>query len=225
MAAGVRASAGDRGRGSRGARPSGRGGTAVTPWWFRAAPVILLLLFFSAPIGASEVDDVDALLALVAELEARVAALEARHSWRGIELAEEDRCSPYDRGDYRWRGPVAAIRQELLERDGGADLYAGAPAAGRLDVDHVVAVSEAHDSGLCARETADRREFANWRRNLVATSASINRSKGGRDAAEWRPEHGRCWWARTNVETRRFWGLTIDAAEAAALDEVLAECE
>lgn len=185
----------------------------------------LVALMCAAPAYAQ---DDDALLDLLAGLEARVAAIEdaIAPTWRGIRVAPETRCAPYARSDYRWRGKVRRIREELIDRDGGWDLFAGAALPdGRIDVDHVVAVSEAHDSGGCSWPAGRRRDFGNWRGNLVATRASINRSKGGRDAAEWLPAFGKCELAGIVIETRRHWDLSIDRSEAAALDQILATCE
>ena len=90
---------------------------------------------------------------------------------------------------------------------------------------HGRAVSEAHDSGLCAASTAVRRRFARDLDNLTLATPQLNRyEKGARDAAEWLPEHNRCWFAATIVAVRREYDLTIDQREAAALDAVLKGC-
>lgn len=190
----------------------------------------LAALAISVLAAADENDG--ALLDLLVGLEARVVSLETRvtalepEMWRGILVAPEERCSDYDRDDFRWRGPVKAIREELIERDGGWDLYAGTALPGSsIDVDHVVAVKEAADSGACHWPDDRKRDFGNWRGNLVPTRASLNRSKGSRDASEWLPVHGRCELAEIVLATRRHWSLSIDRAEADALDAVLETCK
>ena len=56
------------------------------------------------------------------------------------------------------------------------------------DIEHIVARSEAHDSGLCAADAATRRQFAGDLLNLTLASPAVNRSqKSGKDAAEWLP--------------------------------------
>ena len=91
------------------------------------------------------------------------------------------------------------------------------------DIEHIVAASEAHDSGLCARDAATRARFATDLRNLTLASPRVNRhDKSGKDAAEWVPTRNRCWFAARVVEVRRAYGLTIDRREAAALDRILA---
>ena len=45
------------------------------------------------------------------------------------------------------------------------------------DIEHIVARSEAHDSGLCAADAATRRRFASDILNLTLASPSVNRSQ------------------------------------------------
>ena len=97
--------------------------------------------------------------------------------------------------------------------------------ASETDIEHMVATSEAHDSGLCARDRATRAKFASDLRNLTLASPQVNRhQKSGKDAAEWMPSRNQCWFAFRNLEIRLAYGLTIDRREAAALESVLARC-
>ena len=53
----------------------------------------------------------------------------------------------------------------------------------------------------------------------------LNRfEKSGKDAAEWQPPRNQCWFAQRVVDVRLAYGLTIDQAEADALDRILADC-
>lgn len=98
-----------------------------------------------------------------------------------------------------------------------------------LDIDHVVPLAEAWDSGASAW-TADRRmRFANdldvpWA--LVAVSAGSNRSKGDRDPADWMPplESFTCTYVAWWVEGKARWSLTIDTDEQDALARFVAMC-
>ena len=93
------------------------------------------------------------------------------------------------------------------------------------DIEHIVAASEAHDSGLCAADRATRARFTRDIRNLTLASPRVNRGeKSGRDAAEWLPDRGRSWFAAKVLEVKRAYRLTVDRAEAAALDRVLSKC-
>ena len=94
------------------------------------------------------------------------------------------------------------------------------------DIEHVVAASEAHDSGLCAADRETRARFARDLRNLTLASPQVNRhEKSARDAAEWVPARNRCWFAGRVLEVRRAYGLTIDRREAAALESILSSCD
>ena len=94
------------------------------------------------------------------------------------------------------------------------------------DIEHVIAVSEAHDSGLCATSAAVRRRFARDLDNLTLATPALNRyEKRARDAAEWLPEHNRCWFAATIVAVRQEYKLTVDRREADALGRILAGCD
>ena len=93
------------------------------------------------------------------------------------------------------------------------------------DIEHMVARSEAHDSGLCAAGDATRRRFATDLLNLTLASPSVNRNqKRARDAAEWLPSQNRCWFAARVIAVRQKYQLTIDQREADALERVLERC-
>lgn len=93
---------------------------------------------------------------------------------------------------------------------------------GDLDIDHVVALAEAWDSGAYAWDAARRRAFANdlgvpW--SLIAVSASSNRSKSDKDPADWLPTNAsvRCRYLGDWVAVKARWGLAVDDAERSVL--------
>ena len=149
--------------------------------------------------------------------------------WRGLVVAPEHRCSPYSRSDYRH---PRSVEPKIAAAMGGR-IYG--PYTGRhygsmrqTDIEHIVAVSEAHDSGLCAADRETRRRFAADLLNLTLAAPEVNRcGKGGKcalDAAEWQPRMNRCWFAGRIVAVRLKYRLTVDSREAAALDDVLSGC-
>ncbi|MER5556933.1 HNH endonuclease family protein [Streptomyces sp. NPDC002793] len=101
--------------------------------------------------------------------------------------------------------------------------------ARKLDIDHMVPLAEAWDSGA-SQWTADRREqYANdlgSERSLVAVTAKSNRSKSDRDPGEWLPSaaSAQCTYASDWVATKLRWKLTIDAKEQAALEMLAGDC-
>ncbi len=147
--------------------------------------------------------------------------------WRGIRVAPENRCSPYDRDDYRYS---QSVELRIIEREGGkiCSPYTNECFASRseTDIEHIIAVSEAHDSGLCAASASVRSQFASDLRNLTLASPALNRhQKVAKDAADWLPAQNRCWFANQIITVRRAYDLSIDRREANALDRVLAACE
>ena len=90
----------------------------------------------------------------------------------------------------------------------------------------LVARSEAHDSGLCARPVEDRAAFSSDLSNLTLASPRLNRwEKVAKDAAEWLPDLNRCWYVATVRDVKRKWRLSMDREEARAIREVLAGCD
>jgi hypothetical protein len=99
----------------------------------------------------------------------------------------------------------------------------------QLDVDHVVPLAEAWDSGASNWTAKDRERYANdldEPRALIAVSATSNRSKADKDVADWMPPAAAyaCTYITdwTAVKTR--WGLGVDQREADALHRIAAGC-
>ena len=150
----------------------------------------------------------------------------ATETYRGVEVEPEHRCAPYDRADYRYS-------QSLEPRIVASIGKVYGPYTGRCfgnisetDIEHMVATSEAHDSGLCAAPASVKAGFASDLLNLTLAGPGVNRhQKGGRDVAEWTPALNACWFVARTLEVRRKYGLTIDRAEAAAAEAVLSGCD
>lgn len=149
----------------------------------------------------------------------------AAETWRGLTVAPEHRCARYEAGDYRY---PQAVEPQIIARLG--KIFSPYTAQcfqhrRQTDIEHIVARSEAHDSGLCRADAATRRRFAADLLNLTLASPGLNRQrKRDHDAAEWMPPRNRCWFAHTVVQVRSKYGLTIDRREADALERVLAAC-
>ena len=146
--------------------------------------------------------------------------------WRGLVVAPEDRCSPYDPDEYPYS---QSVERQIVASMGGIIYgpYTGMwlDNTSETDIEHIIARSEAHDSGLCAANVATRRQFAADLTNLTLASPVANRSqKSGKDAAEWLPDLNRCWFASRVVEVRQRYDLTIDERERDALESILSDC-
>ena len=154
----------------------------------------------------------------------------AADEWRGLIVAPERRCAPYEPGDYPYR---QAVELRIIARMG--DRIYG-PYTGRYfssrrqtDIEHIVGRSEAHDSGLCKADAATKRAFSRDLLNLTLAAPEVNRcGRGGKchhDAAVWLPTMNKCWFAGRVLKVRRKYRLTIDRREAAALERVLSGCD
>lgn len=152
-------------------------------------------------------------------------AVDQDQTWRGLRIAPENRCSEYDRGNYPF---PASLEEEIVAELGQIyEPYTGRCFAHTSDttVEHIVSLSEAHDSGLCAADEAARKDFSRDLLNLTLASPAVNSAKGDRDAAEWLPDENRCWFANRVLQVRLKHDLTIDRDEADALELILSQCE
>ncbi len=146
-------------------------------------------------------------------------------TWRGLVVAPENRCAPYQASDYSY--PQSVEPRIIAEIGKIYGPYTGRcfSSRGETDIEHMVARSEAHDSGLCAADSETRKRFARDLLNLTLAGPRVNRyQKRDHDAAGWLPPQNKCWFAFRVIEVRRKYGLTIDRREADALDRVLSAC-
>ncbi|MEU9405733.1 HNH endonuclease family protein [Streptomyces sp. NPDC048281] len=97
-----------------------------------------------------------------------------------------------------------------------------------LDVDHMVPLAEAWDSGAAVWTAARREAYANDQgapNSLIAVSGSSNRSKADKDPADWMPVPvDRCKYTVDWVADKLRWRLSADAAEVQALDRLAEQC-
>ena len=155
-----------------------------------------------------------------------LAGTASAETWRGLTVAPENRCSAYDKkADYPY---PQSVEQDIVRELGAVyGPYTGTcfTSTRQTDIEHIVAASEAHDSGLCAADRATRKRFAKHLRNLTLASPQVNRhQKSGKDAAEWIPDRNRCWFAGRVLDVKLAYGLTVDRREAAALEQILHGC-
>ena len=99
----------------------------------------------------------------------------------------------------------------------------------KLDIDHMIPLKEAWDSGANAWSTERRQAFANdldLAEALIAVSASSNRSKSARDPAEWLPTNisYRCQYVEDWMVVKTKWDLSVDVREFEALRSVSVGC-
>lgn len=101
--------------------------------------------------------------------------------------------------------------------------------AASLDIDHLVPLKEAWESGASGWSAKRREAFANdldFPESLIAVTASINRKKGDRDPSAWLPPatYQVCYYALAWVSVKYRWDLKADRAERNALVQALDTC-
>jgi Protein of unknown function (DUF1524) len=98
--------------------------------------------------------------------------------------------------------------------------------ASEVDIDHVVALSDAWQKGGASWPAGKRLALANDPLNLLAVDASANRSKGDGDTATWLPANKsyRCTYVARQVAVKGKYGVWVTAAERDAMTRVLSTC-
>jgi Protein of unknown function (DUF1524) len=98
-----------------------------------------------------------------------------------------------------------------------------------VQIDHVVALSNAWQTGIFQATTKVRTAFANDPLNLMAVKGSLNSQKGDGDAATWLPPNKayRCAYVARQINVKFKYGLWVTKAEKEAMARILqsAECE
>ena len=100
------------------------------------------------------------------------------------------------------------------------------PNSAEVQIDHVVALSDAWQKGAQQLDEARRRDFANDPVNLQATIGWVNQQKGDGDAATWLPPNVfyRCVFVTRIVDVKTSYGLWVTQAEHDAIAGVLSGC-
>jgi hypothetical protein len=102
----------------------------------------------------------------------------------------------------------------------------GVRSSSDVQIDHVVALSDAWQTGAQALSPAKRRALANDPLNLLAVDGPQNQRKQDGDAATWLPPNRafRCAYVARQVAVKRRYGLWVTPAERAAITRVLTRC-
>lgn len=96
-----------------------------------------------------------------------------------------------------------------------------------IDIDHVVALSNAWQTGAAYFEKTKRAAIANDPLNLIAVDAKLNRQKGDADAATWLPPNKafRCEYVARQIAVKAKHGLWVTQPEKVAIIKLLEKCE
>ena len=95
-----------------------------------------------------------------------------------------------------------------------------------IDIDHVVALSNAWQTGAAYFDKNKRSQIANDPLNLLAVDSKLNRQKGDGDAATWLPPSKafRCEYVARQVAVKAKYGLWVTQPEKVAIDKILSTC-
>lgn len=173
----------------------------------------------------------------LAELEVRPRAPHAGYSRARF----GPRWSDTDRNRCDTRNDILARDLDEVRRDGSCvvldglldDPYTGelvefvrGPRSAAVQIDHVVPLSLAWDTGAQQLSPREREAFANDPLNLLAVEGRANQAKGDSDASEWMPPARSAWcsYAERIVAVRTRYRLWVTPEERDALVEVLTAC-
>ncbi|MGY2084957.1 GmrSD restriction endonuclease domain-containing protein [Blastococcus sp. SYSU DS0539] len=106
------------------------------------------------------------------------------------------------------------------------DFRRGQDTSDDVQIDHVVALSDAWQKGAQQWDAATRKAFANDPLNLLAVDGPLNMQKGDGDAATWLPPATayRCAYVARQVAVKAGYGLWVTRAEKDAMATVLGTC-
>jgi hypothetical protein len=112
------------------------------------------------------------------------------------------------------------------------DSYTGKPIeyskanAGAIQIDHVIALSDAWQTGAQQLTAKQRQQLANDPLELIAVSGKANQQKSDANAASWLPSNKpfRCEYIARQVAVKKKYSLWVIPAEKQAMMDILASC-
>ncbi len=102
----------------------------------------------------------------------------------------------------------------------------GRDTSSAVQIDHVVALENAWQSGASQWDQAKRYQYGNDMYNLLAVDGPANQSKGSASAAYWLPTNSdyRCDYVARQIGVKDKYGLTVTTQEKQAMLSVLHNC-
>ena len=167
---------------------------------------------------------------------------------RDKETGDDYERSNFSSGWSSWKD--CNVRQKILNRDvknvkvaangctvvGGqlVDPYSGqtidltskSAVSRKVQIDHVVALSNAWQTGARYLSATERKQLANDDLELIAVCSSANQDKSDGDASEWLPENKafRCPYVARQIAVKLKYHLWVTAAEKSAMTSILNSC-
>ena len=102
----------------------------------------------------------------------------------------------------------------------------GANSSGTVQIDHVVALSNAWQTGAQQLSSKQRISLANDPLELLAVDGPANQQKGDGDAATWLPSNKpfRCQYIARQIAVKKKYSLWVTPPERTAMERILASC-
>ncbi|WP_020105504.1 HNH endonuclease family protein [Nocardia sp. 348MFTsu5.1] len=106
------------------------------------------------------------------------------------------------------------------------DFVRGEKTSTAVQIDHVVAMSDAWQKGAAQWDVLKRTDFANDPINLQAVDGPTNQQKSDGDAATWLPPNKayRCTYIARQIDVKARYEIWVTAAEKNAMTQILAAC-
>ena len=125
------------------------------------------------------------------------------------------------------RDNCVVLSGTLVSPYSGATIhFVRGPNSAAVQIDHVVALGDAWQTGAQQWSARQRELFANDPGELLAVDAHSNDQKGDADAASWLPANKpfRCAYVATQVKVKARYRLWVTQAEHDAMARVLSAC-
>jgi hypothetical protein len=214
----------------------------VSRWEIRIAAVIAALLLGATPNPASGVEQEPGLATAVLEalaVKGRAPKTGYTRAQFGPAWADVDRNGCDTRNDILTRDLTsisyrAKSRNCVVESGMLVDRYSGETinfvkgniSSMEVQIDHVVALSNAWQTGAFKLTADQRKALSNDPLNLFAVKGRLNSLKGDGDAATWLPplKSFRCSYVAQQIAVKAKYSLWVTAPEKAAMVSILSKC-
>jgi hypothetical protein len=214
----------------------------MSRWEIRIAAVVAALLIGVTPNSATGVEQEPGMATAVLEtlaVKGRAPKTGYTRAQFGPAWADVDRNGCDTRNDILKRDLTsityrAKTRNCVVESGTLVDRYSGETinfvkgniSSMEVQIDHVVALSNAWQTGAFKLTADQRRALSNDPLNLFAVKGRLNSQKGDGDAATWLPplKSFRCSYVAQQIAVKAKYSLWVTAPEKAAMVSILAKC-
>ena len=214
----------------------------MSRWEIRIAAVVAALLIGATPNSATGVEQEPGMATAVLEtlaVKGRAPKTGYTRAQFGPAWADVDRNGCDTRNDILKRDLTsityrAKTRNCVVESGTLIDRYSGETinfvkgniSSMEVQIDHVVALSNAWQTGAFKLSEDQRKALSNDPLNLFAVKGRLNSQKGDGDAATWLPplKSFRCSYVAQQIAVKAKYSLWVTAPEKAAMVSILAKC-